>query len=83
MISDDFCFLSAWFCYAIINVRNLESLMHIAYRRSRSHITTDGQSASSSWCLAPFGAGDQMLHLFKWQFLYFSCRASSSKSKSR
>jgi hypothetical protein len=32
--------------------------------RSRSHIMTDGQSASSSWCLALFGAGDQMLHLF-------------------
>jgi hypothetical protein len=30
---------------------------------SRSHITTDGQSASSSWCLEPFGAGDQMLQI--------------------
>jgi hypothetical protein len=29
----------------------------------RGHITADGQSATSSWCLAPFGAGDQMLHL--------------------
>jgi hypothetical protein len=38
--------------------------------RSRSHITTDGQSASSSWCLAPLGAGDNY-------FLYFSCRAPS------
>jgi hypothetical protein len=28
--------------------------------RSRSHITTDSQSASSSWCLAPFEASDQM-----------------------
>jgi hypothetical protein len=35
----------------------------------RSRITTDGQSASSSWCLAPFGPGDQMLHLFEWQLL--------------
>jgi hypothetical protein len=35
----------------------------------RSHITTDGQSASSSWHLAPFGASDQMLHLFEWQLL--------------
>jgi hypothetical protein len=35
--------------------------------RSRSHITTDSQSASSSRCLAPLGAGDQMLHLFEWQ----------------
>jgi hypothetical protein len=30
---------------------------------SRSDITTDSQSASSSWCLALLGAGDQMLHL--------------------
>jgi hypothetical protein len=44
--------------------------------RSRSHITTDGQSVSSSWCLAPSGAGEQMLHLFEWQLLsLFSCRA--------
>jgi hypothetical protein len=28
-----------------------------------SYIATDGLSASSSWCLAPLGAGDQMLHL--------------------
>jgi hypothetical protein len=37
--------------------------------RSRSHITTDGQSASSSWYPASFGASDQMLHLFEWQVL--------------
>jgi hypothetical protein len=36
---------------------------HLFKNRSRSHITTDHQSASSSWCLTPFGAGDQMLHL--------------------
>jgi hypothetical protein len=28
-------------------------------------IATDGQSVSSSWCRAPFGAGDQMLHFFE------------------
>jgi hypothetical protein len=33
---------------------------------SRSHIATDGQSVRSSWCLAPLGAGDHMLHLFEW-----------------
>jgi hypothetical protein len=32
MILDDFCLLPAWFCYVMINVRNLESLMHIANR---------------------------------------------------
>jgi hypothetical protein len=42
---------------------------------SSSYIVTDSQSASLSWCRAPFGAGDQMLHFFEWQFFYFSCRA--------
>jgi hypothetical protein len=32
---------------------------------SSSYIATNGQSASSSWCRAPFGAADQMLHLFE------------------
>jgi hypothetical protein len=32
MVVDDFCLLPVWFCYVIINVRNLESLMHIANR---------------------------------------------------
>jgi hypothetical protein len=32
---------------------------------SSSYIATDGRSASSSWCRAPFGEGDQMLHFFK------------------
>jgi hypothetical protein len=46
--------------------------------RSRSHITTDGQSASSSWFLAPFGSSDQTLLLLSDNyFLYFSCRAPS------
>jgi hypothetical protein len=30
---------------------------------SQSHIATDGQSASLSWCRAPFGIRDQMLSL--------------------
>jgi hypothetical protein len=30
-----------------------------------SYIATDGQSASSSWCRCPFGAGDQILHFFE------------------
>jgi hypothetical protein len=46
------------------------------HRRSRmengscsswSYIATDGHSSSSSWCSAPFGACDQMLHFFEWQ----------------
>jgi hypothetical protein len=31
--------------------------------QSQSHISTDGQSASLSWCRAPFGTHDQMLSL--------------------
>jgi hypothetical protein len=31
--------------------------------QSQSHIATDGQSASLSWCRAPFGTHDQMLSL--------------------
>jgi hypothetical protein len=30
MILDDFYLLPAWFCYVIIHVRNLKSLMHIS-----------------------------------------------------
>jgi hypothetical protein len=30
---------------------------------SSNYVATDGQSASSSWCRAPFGAGDQILNL--------------------
>jgi hypothetical protein len=42
-----------------------------------SYIATDGLSTSLSWCPATFGASDQMLHLFEWQLVYFSCRAPS------
>jgi hypothetical protein len=38
---------------------------------SSSYIATDGQSASSSWCLAPFGANDQILIFFVSQLLAF------------
>jgi hypothetical protein len=44
---------------------------------SSSYIATDGQSASLSWCRAPFGAGDQILNFFEWQFLSFSYRVPS------
>jgi hypothetical protein len=38
---------------------------------SSSYIATDGQSASSYWCRASFGAGDQILIFFVWQLLSF------------
>jgi hypothetical protein len=38
MILDDFCLLPAWFCYAIINVRYMKSLIHIANRCARRKI---------------------------------------------
>jgi hypothetical protein len=82
------------FCWASVNkvmnclVSKIEPThvtIFLQQRRCRSrslnrrHFTTDGQSASSSWCRAPFGASDQMLHLFQWQLLsfFFSCRAPS------
>jgi hypothetical protein len=55
---DQFFFLLAIFFRQLWHHRQIS--------QSQSHITTDGQSASSSWCLAPFGSGLQMLHLFEW-----------------
>jgi hypothetical protein len=50
----------------------------VKFTRSRSHITTDGQSASSSWCLDPFEAVTGCyIYLNDNNFLYFSCRAPS------
>jgi hypothetical protein len=47
--------------YSVMNklpiLINMQSEKRICRNRS--------QSASSSWRLAPFGAGDQMLHLFQ------------------
>jgi hypothetical protein len=36
------------------------SLRNSTVSRSRSHLTTDGQSVSKSWCRAPSGAHDQI-----------------------
>jgi hypothetical protein len=44
--------------------------------RSQSHVTTDGQSASLSWCRAPTGTHDQMLGLRS--DLYSMCRPVAS-----
>jgi hypothetical protein len=38
---------------------------------STSYIVTDGQSASSSWCWAPFETHGQILLFFVWQLLSF------------
>jgi hypothetical protein len=52
MILDDFCLLPAWFCYVIINVRHMKSLMHIANRcaprKSKSKSRYDRRSVSQS-----------------------------------
>jgi hypothetical protein len=45
--------------------------------RSRSHITTDGQSASSSWCLAPFGESDCLSSIN----CNFNCGSRRSRSR--
>jgi hypothetical protein len=38
-----------------------------------SHVTTDGQPVSPSWCRAPSGAHDQMLRTVR-QLLFCQCR---------
>jgi hypothetical protein len=42
--------------------------------QSQSHVTTDGQSVSPSWCRSPSGAHDQIL-VTVWQLLICRCRA--------
>jgi hypothetical protein len=44
--------------------------------RSRSHIATDGQSVSKSWCRAPSGAHDQV-YISIWQLRSCFCGAPS------
>jgi hypothetical protein len=46
-----------------VHILKLERLQLISSSNS-SYIATDGQSASSSWCRAPFGAYDQILIFF-------------------
>jgi hypothetical protein len=36
--------------------------------QSQSHITTDSQSASTSWCLGPSGTRDQFFYLLEILF---------------
>jgi hypothetical protein len=49
-----------------------------ADRQSQSHVATDGQSASQSWCRAPSGAHDHKL-ITVWQFLYLESGAPSGE----
>jgi hypothetical protein len=81
MILDDFCLL----CYVMVNVRNLESLMHIADRcgsweTDRFRVILR-PTVSRPVCLvvwAPFEADDQILNFFECNyFLSSSCRAPS------
>jgi hypothetical protein len=44
--------------------------------KSQSHIATDGQSVSKSWCRAPSGAHDQIL-ITVWQLRSCFCGAPS------
>jgi hypothetical protein len=44
--------------------------------RSRSHIATDGQSVSKSWCRAPSGDHDQ-IYITVWQLRSCFCGAPS------
>jgi hypothetical protein len=55
MILVDFCLLLALFCYVIINVRNLESHMHIADRCAPREIASGAEYLIL-----------QALHFSKW-----------------
>jgi riboflavin transporter FmnP len=44
VILDGFCLLPAWFCYVIIDVQNLESLMHITKRYTPWKIASGAES---------------------------------------
>jgi hypothetical protein len=70
MILDDFCLLPAWFCYVSINIRNLESLMHIANRCAPRKIASGTENPilqavqfRASWSLqvGPPGTGCPVL----------------------
>jgi hypothetical protein len=74
-------FIGQWIVVQSMQVFSVISLCYVVhsclpyklagqmYISSSSHIATDSQPASLSWCLAPLGAGDQMLHFFEWQLL--------------
>jgi hypothetical protein len=58
MILDDICLLPAWFCYVIINVQNLENLVHIV-------------NWYVPWKIAN-GAEKPILHALQFQLVRFS-----------
>jgi hypothetical protein len=47
----------------------LTAVSRVPCNQSQSHIATDGQSVSKSWCRAPFGAYDQ---IFSYYYLTVS-----------
>jgi hypothetical protein len=48
--------------------------------QSQSHITTDGQSVSKSWCRAPSGAHDQIF-IIVWQLRFFCAAPSLTRGR--
>jgi hypothetical protein len=46
--------------WTVERLTSASSTHHFPSHQSQSHITTDGQSASQSWCQAPSGAQDQI-----------------------
>jgi hypothetical protein len=59
MILDDFCLLPAWFCYVIINVRYMKSLMHIVNRCVPQKIANGAENLIL-----------QSLNWTKWIYIY-------------
>jgi hypothetical protein len=60
--------------YVTLHNSTFNSQLHPS--QSQSHIATDGQSVSKSWCRAPPGAHDQMF-ITLWQLRSCFCGAPS------
>jgi hypothetical protein len=79
-----FCPISSSFCYDSLVTWTVVCLTAAKFKphcfgyqsQSQSHIATDGQSVSKSWCRAPSGAYDQIF-ITVWQLRSCWCGALS------
>jgi hypothetical protein len=80
--SDTFCVLSYFTSELLASLRNpsLTSVLRLTsalrQSQSQSHIATDGQSVSKSWCRAPIWAHDQIF-ITVWHLRSCYCGAPS------
>jgi hypothetical protein len=76
MIPYGFCLFPAQFCYIIIYIWMVKSvcISRTSASKSQSHIATDGQSMSKSWCRALSGAHVQ-IYITLWHLRSCFCGA--------